>query len=89
MKEQIRSIICEDGWVEGDYNTPERITEMINKFIMWLMKNYSIIGTLPDDTLKVSMEGFYIKRDTYSNFGHNWKTLDELFIDWNTNIKYK
>jgi hypothetical protein len=82
MKEQIRSIICEDGWVEGDYNTPERITVMFNKFIEWLMENYSTIGTLSDDNYKVPMKGYYIRRDTYSNFGHNWKTLDKIFIEY-------
>ncbi len=53
----------------------------------WLMDNYSKTPTLPDDNYKIAMEGYYIKKDTYSNFGHNWETIEEIYNHWLTKSK--
>jgi hypothetical protein len=39
MKEQIRDMILEGGWTDGDYETPEKIESFVFDFMDWVRNN--------------------------------------------------
>ena len=75
MKEQVLKIILENDWHDGDQKVAEEIESMFLAFIEWAATTH----------IKLHKVWCGLYKDQRNEA--NWKTTDELFQFWITNIK--
>jgi hypothetical protein len=74
MEEQIRKMILEGGWTDGEYATPEKITKLINDFLNWLEWEQ-------DDFIPGFKEGYYTKmQDPIDMDSETFVTRNSVFL---------
>jgi hypothetical protein len=82
MEEQIRNMILNGGWKEGEYDTAKEISSMIIEFIKWKDLNTDFYG---DDENEDDPNKFNYIIDSVPTL--DWIPLEKLFDYWLKEVK--